>query len=82
MSSGNKSGEGKRTDALEAHQERLKAATDDAKDIEADLASVVEEHSKDARAASNETAKDAKDCAGGFAEQSDEKVRGVSSSSS
>ncbi|KEF51348.1 uncharacterized protein A1O9_12698, partial [Exophiala aquamarina CBS 119918] len=47
MLSGNKSCE----NALEAQKERLQAATDDTKDIDADLPKAVEENSKDAMTA-------------------------------
>ncbi|KAL6251432.1 hypothetical protein RBB50_001641 [Rhinocladiella similis] len=82
MFSAKKSSESTGNDALEDQKERLQAATDDTKDIDNDLPSTVEEHSKDAMTASKEAGRDAKDSAGGLAEHTDEKVRGVSSSSS
>ncbi len=72
------------TEAVEAQKQRLQQATESSKDIDSEgvAGTSVEEHSKDAMAAAKETDKHNQDAAGGLAEHGDEKVRGVSSSSS
>lgn len=70
------------TDAAEAHKERLQEATEGSKEISSDLTGTVEKASNDATAATKDTAAETQDAAGGFTKDADEKVRGVSSSSS
>jgi vacuolar-type H+-ATPase subunit H len=70
------------TEAIDAHKERLQEATENSKEIGSEVEQTVEEHSKDATEASKETADDTAHGAGGLAEHGDEKVAGVSSSSS
>jgi len=82
MFSGNKQAGG--DEAVEAQKQRLQQATESSKDIGSEevAGTSVEEHSKDAMAAAKETPQHDQDAAGGLAEHGDEKVRGVSSSSS
>jgi hypothetical protein len=63
-------------------KERLEQATDNSKKISGDLEESVQEHSKNALDSAKESNEGGKEAVGGVAENTEEKVAGVSSSSS
>ncbi|RVX67742.1 hypothetical protein B0A52_07865 [Exophiala mesophila] len=74
--------QGEHDEAVDVQKQNLQKAAGKSEEIESDLPATVQKHSKDANAAAKETAKHTTHQVGGLEHQPEDKVAGLSSSSS